>query len=60
MIHNIEVAQLLAKTYVKYRLNVDEFIVLNAYCMHNGYYGEPNFEEMGKMTGKDKSEILRI
>jgi hypothetical protein len=60
MVHYIEVAQLLAKVYVKYGLSVDEFIVLNAYCMHSEHRGKPDFAEMGELTEKTKNEIISV
>ena len=60
-IHNIELAQLLAKTYMKYDLSVEDFMVLNAYCMHSGYYQDrPDFKEMAEMTGKKVDELIAI
>ncbi len=58
VVDNRELAQLLTRTYVKYGLSVDEFLVLNAYCMHSNYKGKPDFEELEEMTGKSKTEII--
>lgn len=61
LIYNTDVAQVLAKAYVKYGLSVDEFLILNAYCMHSGFYQkELNLDEIVQMTGKDKDETVKI
>jgi hypothetical protein len=61
MISNIDLAQILAKAYMKFGLTTDEFIVLNSYCMHSGYYYEKlNLPEIENMTGKNGDEIMAI
>lgn len=60
-LHNMELAEVLAKSYVKYGLNAEEFILLNAYCLHSGFSKEePDFEELEFMTTKKRQEIIDI
>ncbi|MGP9043232.1 hypothetical protein [Cytobacillus kochii] len=58
--YKLELPQLLAKTYIKYGLNTDEFIVLNATITLVPYGQKPNIEEIGQTTGKKGSEVKEI
>jgi len=58
--YNLELSQMLAKTYIKYGLNTDEFIVLNATITLVPYGQKPNFWEIGQATGKSATEVKEI
>ncbi|WP_454871204.1 hypothetical protein [Priestia megaterium] len=56
----LELPQMLAKTYIKYGLNTDEFIVLNATITLVPYGQKPNLGEIGQATGKSVSEVKEV
>ncbi|MET1170828.1 hypothetical protein ABEW61_25310 [Paenibacillus amylolyticus] len=61
LVQNTDLSKLLAKTYIKYGLTNDEFIILNAYCMHEGFYTpEIDWDELSEMTHTNKIQLKKI
>ena len=58
--YNSELITMLARTYIKYGLNTDEFIVLNAAIVLGAYEDKLNLLEMAKSTSKSPDEIEKI
>ncbi|MEV6689782.1 MULTISPECIES: hypothetical protein [Bacillati] len=54
--YDSELISMLAKTYIRYGLNTDEFVVLNA-AIANGYL---ELKEIGKSINKSSEEVERI
>ena len=59
-IQETELTQMLAKTYIKYGLNTDEFAVLDATSTLVPDGQKPNLGEIGQATGKSASEVKEI
>ncbi|WP_447403008.1 hypothetical protein ACE1MS_23375 (plasmid) [Lysinibacillus sp. fkY74-1] len=58
--YDSELITMLARTYIKYGLNTDEFIVLNAAIATNAYEEKLNLKEISKLTSKSPDEIETI
>ncbi|MEC1178633.1 hypothetical protein P9B03_09075 [Metasolibacillus meyeri] len=58
--YDSELITMLAKTYIKYGLNTDEFIVLNATIVLSTYEERLNVLEIGKSTNKSANEVEEI
>ncbi|MDK8193156.1 hypothetical protein QP794_24000 [Paenibacillus sp. UMB7766-LJ446] len=61
VLHNIHLSQALTKTYRKYGLTNDEFIVLNSYFLHEGFYhSKIDWFELSDTTGMSAQDLKGV